>query len=170
MIMYFFLFLLLSYAYVEHNVVELCGLARWLTVPLYNYALYPFFFLRLYFLCQLLHSTRTTDFDLRFLRFYFFFIIYPILINTDEFSYISYREEGSRLCPVKNRRIETNRGKFVPTRNTKHRSSRSRTRAPKSQKPKKSPTYWCHSILQLVTETSTVETERMCYFEKIINQ
>lgn len=56
MIMYFFLLLLLSYAYVEHNVVELRGLARWLTVPLYNYALYPFLFASLL-------SMSVTSFD-----------------------------------------------------------------------------------------------------------
>lgn len=43
MIMY--LFFLLYIAYVEHNVVELRGLARWLTVyPYIYYALYSFFF------------------------------------------------------------------------------------------------------------------------------
>lgn len=61
---------------------------------------YSFFFCILYFLLVgyfIRPEPQTST------LFTFFFLIYPILINTDEFSYISYREEGLRLCPVKDR-------------------------------------------------------------------
>lgn len=90
--------------------MELRGLARWLTT------VYPYMYL------YIMHYIRFFAFFTFYLvgyfirpkpqtstLFTFFFLIYPILINTDEFSYISYREEGLRLCPVKDRWIKMNR-------------------------------------------------------------
>lgn len=100
---FLFFFLLIIYiAYAEHNVVELRGLARWLTTVypyIYVYIMrYIRFFCILYFLLVgyfIRPEPQTSTL--------FFSLIYPILINTDEFSYISYREEGLRFCPVKDR-------------------------------------------------------------------
>lgn len=69
MIMYFFIFIF---------IIRLRGTQRGgARVGSHVGSPYPYiimryirFFLRLYFLCQLLHPTRTTDLDLRFLRFF----------------------------------------------------------------------------------------------------